>query len=105
MNNKKEKNGKKQSRKISIKMGFTKSKKGLIKLLVKNAKMRQNPKEKSAYYQEDSVCVLPMNISTKEYNYSQPAMTDCTYHKTPAVMTSIHEVIDDLTENGVKRST
>jgi len=54
-----------------------------------NAKMHQSREEKSAYYHEDSVCLHPMYIWTKQCNYSRTAISDCTDHKAPAVMTSI----------------
>ena len=54
-----------------------------------NGKMQQSQEEKSAYYHEYSVCLHPMYIWTKQHNYSCTAISDCTDHKAPAIMTSI----------------
>ena len=43
-----------------------------------------------------------MYIFPNERNYSRAAMTNCTDYKANNVMTSTREVIDDLTENGIK---
>lgn len=43
-----------------------------------------------------------MYIFPNEHNYSRAAMTDCTDYKANNVMTSTREVVDDLTENGIK---
>ena len=61
-----------------------------------NAKMRQSREEKSAYYHEDSVCLHPMYIWSKENCHSRCAISDCTDHKAPAVMTSIKPILDDI---------
>ena len=54
-----------------------------------NAKMQQSQEEKSAYYHEYSACLYPMYIWTKQCNYSRTTISDCTDHKSPAIMTSI----------------
>ena len=54
-----------------------------------NAKMQRSQEEKSAYYHEYSACLYPMYIWTKQCNYSRTTISDCTDHKSPAIMTSI----------------
>ena len=54
-----------------------------------NAKMQQSQDEKSAYYDEYSACLHPMYIWTKQCNYSHTTISDCTNHKSPAIMSSI----------------
>ena len=68
----------------------------------KNGKMQQSREKKSAYYHEYSVCLHPMYIWTKPCNYSRTAISDCTDHKAPAIMTSIGPDLNDLVDKGIK---
>ena len=68
----------------------------------KNGKMQQSREKKSAYYHEYSVCLHPMYIWTKPCNYSRTAISDCTDHKAPAIMTSIGPGLNDLVDKGIK---
>ena len=68
----------------------------------KNGKMQQSREKKSAYYHEYSVCLHPMYIWTKPCNYSRTAISDCTDHKAPAIMTSIGPGLNDLADKGIK---
>lgn len=68
-----------------------------------NAKMRQSREEKSAYYHEDTVCLHPMYIWFEISRYSRCAISDCTDHKAPAVMTSIQPILDELVKTGAKK--
>ena len=68
----------------------------------KNGKMQQSREKKSAYYHEYSVCLQPMYIWTKPCNYSRTAISDCTDHKAPAIMTSIGPGLNDLVDKGIK---
>ena len=44
-----------------------------------------------------------MYIWTKQYNYSRTALSDCTDHKAPALMTSIQPILNDLVDKGIKK--
>ena len=68
-----------------------------------NGKMQQSREEKSAYYCEYFVCLHPMYIWTKQCNYSRTALSDCTDHKAPALMTSIRPILNDLVDKGIKK--
>ena len=68
----------------------------------KNGKMQQSREKKSAYYHEYSVCLHPIYIWTKPCNYSRTAISDCTDHKAPAIMTSIGPGLNDLVDKGIK---
>ena len=122
------------SRKVLVKLNFTKLKKHLVKEInlmynhqyhvhsqLKTLKMAreeaqlnadvaaiqldwsENEEEKSAYYHEYSVCLHPMDIWTKQHNYSCAAISDCIDHKTLAIMTSIRPVFNDLVNKGIKK--
>ena len=51
-----------------------------------------------------SVSILCMfGIWKKQCNYSHTAISDCTDHKAPAIMTSMRLVLNDLVDKGIKK--